>query len=137
MTKMPVPYLTTTPWLGFTDHEFPRNKPHARCPAAACRRAKQCISCYDGIYCLRTHETPAERKRRKGPRPAPPSTRKTKYSLRHVQLLSHLSQLRLAEMEKRKEEMTQQWKAGQLDDLYGPYKPGGVIKHPPTRVYVE
>jgi hypothetical protein len=35
------------------------------------------------------------------------------------------------------EKMAERWKAGEFDQLYGPYKPCGVLLKPPPKVYVE
>lgn len=34
-------------------------------------------------------------------------------------------------------EMTGRWKAGEFDQLYGPYRPKGVLMNPPPKIYVE
>ena len=35
------------------------------------------------------------------------------------------------------EEMTSRWKAGEVDQLYGAYKPMGVLMTAPPKIYVE
>ena len=35
------------------------------------------------------------------------------------------------------EKMVARWKAGEFDQLYGPYKPKGVLLKPPPKTYVE
>jgi hypothetical protein len=34
-------------------------------------------------------------------------------------------------------EMTERWKAGEFDHLYGPYRPKGVLMKPPPKIYVD
>ena len=36
-----------------------------------------------------------------------------------------------------KTEMTERWKAGEFDHLYGPYAPKGVLMKAPPKIYVE
>ena len=135
------PYRTLTPWLGFTPRERPRATPLPTCPADACRRAKACIRCGDGLYCRRTHMTPAEA-RHVGPKPAagqggtlpilPP-----KASFEQVEAYRMASDVLLARAEDATARMLAKWKSGALDQVYGKYDPKGVWKRPPARGFVE
>lgn len=136
--KPPPPYRTKTPWHGFTQHEFSRDKPLPRCPSPACRRAKACIAAYKELFCLRTHETLTARRRRLHATPAVKSAAPAPHmSHKQAQMLGHYYRLRLDEVQERDAELTRRWKEGEFDALYGPWTPNGVMKHPPPRDYVE
>jgi hypothetical protein len=130
------PYLTTTPWVLFTDRERKRPAPLHQCPSAKCRRAKACLDAHDQLYCQRTHESIAERQARLGLTPlAAPAL--ADWSLDEVTARREETDVMLAEAQARQREMTRRWKAGEFDDLYGKYKSHGVLKHPPKRQYAE
>jgi len=143
MTK-PLPprerYRTLTPWLGFTPRERKRAVALAHCPAHACRRAKACIRCTDGLYCRRTHMT-VEEAQHHAPKPAagqitmfpglPPRA-----SFEQVEAYRMASDMMLAQAEDVVAQMLAKWKSGTLDHLHGRYDPKGVWKHPPPRGYV-
>lgn len=135
--KPPPPYKTKTPWNGFTTHEFPRDKPLARCPSPACRRAKACIAAYKELYCLRSHETRTARRRRLRVKPGAGNEPAPRLSQTQAKMLGHYYSLRLDEVQARDAELTRRWKEGEFDAIYGPWVPGGVLKHPPPRHYVE
>jgi hypothetical protein len=132
-------YRSLTPWTGFTPRERKRAAPLCTCPAAACRRAKACVSAIEALYCRRTHMTVAEARQAAGgdglvemlPRlPARPT-------LRQVKAHALASDILLARAAGERERLTAQWRAGELDHLYGKYDPKGVWMRPPPRLYVE
>lgn len=133
------PYLTTTPWHLFTLRERKRPAPLRRCPSAKCRRAKACLDAHDQIYCQRSHESVAERRAKRGSRGLEPQAARpaAAWTLDEITAKREESDLMLAAAQAREREMTKRWKAGEFDDLYGKYKPHGVLKHPPSRQYTE
>jgi hypothetical protein len=130
------PYLTTTPWTLFTSRERKRPAALRQCPSAKCRRAKACVDAHDQLYCQRSHESIAERRARLGFAPLAAPTLED-WTLDEVTARREKSDLMLAEAQARQRNMTQRWKVGEFDDLYGKYKPHGVLKHPPDRQYKE
>jgi hypothetical protein len=136
------PYLTTEPWVGYTSDDYPRETPQRICPKPRCRRAKQCIAAHDDLYCLRTHFTPKEyRQKHNLPDSAAlvPRVRPSSDYLNWDSIYDALDRCdeKLDTLKEYTAEQTDRWKAGLFDHLYGPYKPRGVMKHPPPRVYVE
>lgn len=128
-----IPYLTTTPWIPYTSRERKRVALLRVCPSAHCRRAKACVDAHDNIYCQRSHESVDQA--RKGV-PAPVVTRRS-YSPEQIRAKVVETDLLLEEAEAKSSEMRERWKSGLFDHLYGRFKPGGVLKHPPERQYTE
>ena len=140
MTQPHEPYRSHTPWTGFTPREKRRAKPLARCPAAACRRAKHCIRAADALYCRRTHLTVAEARfkaPRRNPLATPWPTLPANASLEQVEMYRIANDMLVAKAEENQARMVNRWKAGALDHLYGPYDPKGVVMKPPPKEYVE
>ena len=140
----PKPYRSTTPWMGFTPRERKRDEPLPRCPSGTCRRAKICQRAIDGLYCRRTHLSPAEAARKASSAAARPAagpllirTLPANASLEQVEAYRLMSDMLLAGAEAAHARMTSKWKQGALDHLYGPYDPKGVLMCPPPRLYVE
>jgi hypothetical protein len=136
----PQPYLTKAPWEPFSAHEFPREKALPCCPSPFCRRAKACRAAYQKTYCLRTHESLNERRRRRGDEiesATEAAKARPRLTFKRAQYLRHIWDLKLDQVKARNAAMAERWKAGELDHLYGPYKPQGVLKHPPIRQYTE
>ena len=143
MTKFPLPkprpHVSRQPWLGFTRHDCPRGIPLPVCPSPRCRRAKACVAAHDSLYCQRTHFSPAEQKKRECRDPhqraiaAIPLAQADSSIADRLKLLIERSVIRLVQSE----EMTERWKAGEFDQLYGPYTPKGVLLKPPPKIYVE
>lgn len=130
------PYLTSTPWAGYTPRERPRKTPLARCPSKACARAKACVDAHDKLYCQRSHESLEQSRSRSGK----PSIRKNPqrpWTLEQVQTKRLIIEAQLGEAQAREKDMTERWKAGEFDQLFGKFKPGGVLKHPPLRQYTD
>ena len=132
----PKPYLTTTPWTLFTLRERKRANPLHRCPSAKCRRAKACVDAHDQLYCQRSHESVACHRARTGITLRVPDDVE-EWSMEEVTARREQSDLMLAEVQAKQRELTQRWKAGEFDALYGKFKPQGVLKHPPDRQYTE
>jgi hypothetical protein len=129
------PYLTTTPWAGYTPRERPRKTPLARCPSKACARAKACVDAHDKLYCQRSHESLEQSRVRHGKPPLKPSKRP--WTLEQVQTKRLIIEAQLGEAQAREKDMTERWKAGEFDAAFGKFKPGGVLKHPPVRQYTD
>jgi hypothetical protein len=130
------PYITTTPWLPFTLRERKRAQILARCPSAACRRAKACVDAHDDLYCQRSHESVAEARRHFKPDPKF-ATLPLNPTFDQVQAHVIVTDTRLAEAKARTQDMRQKWKSGIFDGLYGKFRADGVWKHPPDRQYTE
>ena len=126
------PYLTTTPWQLFTARERKRPQALAHCPSAKCQRAKACVDAHDQLYCQRSHESLAEQQSRTGFTPSAPALHKA-WTLDQVTARREQSDLMLANAQSRRRELTQRWKAGEFDELYGKFKPHGVLKQPPPK----
>jgi hypothetical protein len=91
------------------------------------------------LYCQRTHFSPTEQKKRERRRThqraiaaIPPAQADSPISDR-LKLLIGRSVIRLVQSA----EMTERWKAGEFDHLYGPYTSKGVLLKAPPKVYVE
>mgnify|MGYP000936655860 CR=1 FL=1 len=132
MPRTPKPYLTTTPWQLFTPRERKRAAVLTQCPSARCRRAKACVDAHDNIYCQRSHKSVAEA--RGGKRVAVKPLRLT---LAAVRAKLAETDIMLADAEARQALMTERWKSGEFDALYGKYNARGVLKVPPVRQYTE
>ncbi len=135
----PAPVLSCRPWAGFTARDMPREEPLPRCPSPRCRRARACIAAIDNLYCLRTHYSLHEQRRRN----AGSSLQRELDSVPAVVDAGSLSarMVRIAELAvirgSHDGEMLARWKSGVLDHLYGKYRQGGVVLKPPPRSYVE
>jgi hypothetical protein len=143
MNKLPLPklglHVSQEPWLGFTRHDCPRGNPLPICPSPRCRWAKACVTAHDGLYCRRTHFSPAEQKKweRRDPHQravdAVPPVADCGNMMGRTKRLIDIAVIRLMQ----KTEMTERWGAGEFDHLYGPYRPKGVLMKPPPKIYVE
>ena len=134
-----VPYLSKTPWWGFSAHDITREQPLPRCPSPRCCRAKACLSATDNLYCLRTHHTPAEQKWLMAHHPLSKqlaSVPKVK-DRRDVAAIARRAAQLLELRQAYNAAMTARWKAGEFDALYGPFKSQGVLMVPPMKRYVE
>ncbi len=134
----PRPYLSQQPWAGFTKHDRAREQPLPVCPSPRCRRAKACLAAHDNLYCRRTHLSPAK-------------IRKLWAESELGRALAALPMAQYDDLEGRKdriirgreirhahhEKMVARWKAGEFDQLYGPYRLKGVLLKPPPKTYVE
>jgi|GEM_PF-4114216 len=133
------PRISLAPWTGFTRHDCPRSTPLPVCPSAHCRRAKACLAAHDNLYCQRTHFSPALKKKWQRRDPlrreldAVPPVIDPHSLTERMERITELAAIQRAHAAK----MTARWKAGEFDQLYGPYKPKGVLLKPPPKVYVE
>ena len=135
----PRPRVSLEPWTGFTRHDAPRENPLPLCPSLRCRRAMDCLASHDNLYCQRTHFSAAEQKKwqRHDPRrreldTVPPVMDPHDLTER-MERIAQLAAIRGAQAAA----MTARWKAGEFDQIYGPYRPKGVLLKPPPKVYVE
>ncbi len=135
----PRPRVSLEPWKGFTAHDFQRNVPLPVCPSPRCRRAKACLAAHDNLYCQRTHFPPALKKKwqRRDPRQreldaVPPVMDPDSLSER-MERINELAAIQRAQFAR----MTARWKAGEFDQLYGPYAAKGALLKPPPKAYVE
>jgi hypothetical protein len=138
--KPHLPYRSLAPWEGFTPREKKRPTPLPVCPHAGCRRAKACLKAMDDLYCQRTHLNSGEiRKARKARAAARKTTHRmpAKDSPRRIEALRILTDHMLEEIQAKNAEMTERWKNGEFDHLYGKYNRQGVMMHPPEKVYVD
>ena len=131
--------VSQSPWFGFTKHDWPRDVALSACPSARCMRAKSCINAYDGLYCQRTHHSPAEIKTLQQQSElgqailaVPPLSKRPDEEERelYVQDMASIKQNYHAAM-------TARWKAGEFDGLFGAFKARGVMLKPPPKIYVE
>jgi hypothetical protein len=133
----PKPYYSTTPWTGFTPREKKRPQALARCPSLSCRRAKACQAAHDGLYCQRSHLSLREFRTR-NPQPAndlgrlPRNPSKTQMRAKRI-----LSEMLAAEAADKLKDMTDRWKHGDFDELYGKWTKRGTLMTPPPRQYTE
>jgi len=133
------PYLSQQPWAGFTKHDWRRDRPLPVCPSKHCRRAKTCLAAHDNLYCQRTHFSPprirklwAESALGRALAAIPPAAGSDDLEGRKERIIRG-KEIRYAYREK----MTARWKAGEFDQLYGPYRAKGVLLKPPPKAYVE
>jgi hypothetical protein len=133
----PKPYYSTTPWTGFTRREKKRDEALARCPSPACRRAKACQAAHEDLYCRRSHLSLKEFRARTeqlprdlGQFPVTP----TKSQMRAKRIMTDLL---AAEAASKLKDMTERWKRGDLDDVYGKWTARGKLMQPPERQYTE
>ncbi len=137
--RAPRPRVSHQPWEGFTRHDCPRDNPLPSCPSLHCRRAKACFAAHDNLYCRRTHFSPAEQKKwnSRDPRQreldAVPEAEEPYPLSKRLKRLVEFATIQL----EHSMEMTERWKAGEFDQLYGPYRPKGVLLKPPPKIYVE
>ena len=133
------PRLTHAPWAGFSKHDCPRDVPLPICPSPLCRRLKDCTAAHDQLYCQRTHFSPREQKKLGF---ETHYDRAVEAVLRQPEETSLPGQIkRMLEIQiirvDEAMEMTDRWKAGKLDHIYGPYRKKGVVVRPPPLCYVE
>jgi hypothetical protein len=124
----PKPYLSHSPWAGFSAHDHPRDEVLATCPSPRCQRVKQCVAAHNGVYCKRTHISHAEHMARQ-PKPVPlrdPGN----LELRRERLVEQLEQRKT-----RHDELVTRWKAGEFDGLYGKWTARGVLMRPPVKEF--
>lgn len=133
------PRFSQSPWFGFTKHDWPRSEALDQCPSARCRRAKACRCAYDGLYCRRTHHSPEEIK----------ILQKQTELGRAVLAVPRLGknpdaeerELYMGDIANIKKNyqtiMTARWKVGEFDQLFGKYKPSGVLLKPPSKIYCD
>ncbi len=136
----PPPMLTTEPWWGYDHREAKRDAPLGVCPSHRCRRVKACIAPHHGLYCQRTHLSPSEKKTRDADHPLRreidrvPVYADHKYDFRGIaERIAKINSIKLDYRQR----MTERWKAGEFDHLYGKYRSHGVVLQPPPREYVE
>ena len=139
-TKPPrEPRHSKSPWWGFSKHDIARTEPLASCPSARCCRARQCLAAIDGLYCLRTHHNRFEQQ---WLRKLHPLTRRFAEVPKVKDKRDHMALARRSEkiMEIRnafEREMTERWKSGGLDTLYGKWSPKGALLNPPKREFED
>ncbi len=143
MTKLPPlprgPRLSQTPWAGFTRHDCPRGLDLPACPSRRCGRAKACVAAHDGLYCRRTHFSPAEQQKWEHRDPhlralaALPDDVRPGDLPGQAKRLVEIYSIRL----QRQMAMTERWQAGEFDHLYGPWRARGALLKPPPKIYVE
>jgi hypothetical protein len=138
-SRAPRPRVSLEPWAGFTRHDCPRDNPLPSCPSPHCRRAKACLAAHDSLYCQRTHFSPAEQKKWNSRDPFQRELDRVPPVIDPDDLAERMERInQLATIQRaRAAEMTGRWKAGELDHLYGPYRPKGALLKPPPKVYVE
>ena len=138
-SRAPRPRVSLEPWAGFTPHDCPRDNPLPSCPSPHCRRAKACLAAHDNLYCQRTHFSPAEQKKWERRDPHQRELDRVPPVMDPHDLTERMERInQLAEVQRAQAaEMTGRWKAGEFDQLYGPYRAKGVLMKPPPKIYVE
>jgi hypothetical protein len=133
------PRLTHAPWAGFTKHDCPRKAPMPICPSPKCRRVKHCVAAHDGLYCQRTHFSPREQKKWRRHNPYESAVAELLAMPEAPTLAGRLQQLMHVQIVRLEQAiaMTDRWKEGEFDHLYGPYRKKGVVVGPPPLRYVE
>lgn len=133
------PRRSKTPWHGFGPGDWPREEALPQCPSPRCRRARQCISPVNGLYCQRTHFSAEEQALLKPAHPLAKALASVGPLFDPDDLAERMQ--RVADLAAIRRDydraMLAQWQAGLLPARFGPYRPGGVIVAPPPRVYVE
>jgi hypothetical protein len=135
---VPKPFYSKTPWAGFARGCAPRAEALPVCADARCRRAKLCHAAHAGLFCQRTHFSPAEKKKFDAPAQRafdekfPAHPKNAPLDLREERVMAILEQRTLEA-----QEMQARWKAGEFDGLYGRYKAAGLLLKPPPKIYVE
>ncbi len=133
------PRFSKAPWWGFSGHDQPRAEPLPACPSARCRRANKCCAAIDGLYCLRTHHDRFEQQWLKRHHPlarkfAEVPKVKDKRDFKAIAARAE----KLMQLHREFDEaMTERWKAGSLDHLYGKWTPKGALLQPPAKGFVE
>jgi hypothetical protein len=134
-----LPHLTKTPWKGFSPGDWPREKPLPKCPSQRCRRAKQCIDAKDDLYCKREYLSDrdaralyATSKLAQAVKALPTEGNDIDPSIREA-WAANVTSLHKENDAK----LTELWKDGYLDHLYGKYQPRGAKIAPPVRRYME
>ncbi len=130
--KNPAPFLSHSPWAGFSPREHAR--PHALglCPSKRCRRLKACVAAHDGVFCQRTHISHAEYL---AAQPRAPSLFKGR-SAEELEFFRLTMLEKIAERKEQHDALTARWKAGEFDALYGKWRAKGALMHPPAKVFV-
>ena len=135
---VPKPFYSKTPWAGFARGQAPRAAALPVCADARCRRAKLCHAAHDGLFCQRTHFSPAEKKKFDAPAQRafddkfPAHPKNAPLDLREARVMAILAQRKLDA-----QEMQARWKAGEFDALYGRWRGRGVLMKPPPCTYLE
>ena len=134
----PKPFYSKTPWAGFARGDAPRAAALPVCADARCRRAKLCHAAHLGLFCQRTHFSPAEKKKFDAPAQRafddkfPAHPKNAPLDLREERLMAILAHRKFEA-----QEMQARWKAGEFDALYGKWRGRGVLMKPPTCTYRE
>ena len=135
---VPKPFYSKTPWAGFARGCAPRAAALPVCADARCRRAKLCQAAHAGLFCQRTHFSPAEKKKFEAP--AQRAFDK-KFPVYPKNATKEVRELRmegiLAYRKSEQQEMQARWKAGEFDALYGKWRGRGVLMKPPPQDYIE
>ena len=122
------PRLSHAPWAGFGAHDHKRDEALVSCPSRRCARVKACVAAHEGIYCQRTHLSHAQFLAARPPALPPPFA--DNLDLRRERMLDAIATRKAFH-----DMMTARWKAGEFDDLYGPWAARGVLMQPPLRVF--
>ena len=135
----PPPFVSQRPWADFSARDMRREEPLARCPSPRCRRAKDCLAAVDNLYCLRTHFSLDEQKRRHRQSPLQRELDSVPAAADDGDLTARME--RIAELaaicRAHDATMLAQWQAGGLDHLHGKYRRDGVVLAPPAKAYAE
>jgi hypothetical protein len=129
------PILSHTPWAGYGPADFRRAEALPKCPSFRCGREKKCVAAHQDLYCRRTHYSKAEYVKQK---PADQSAAQLPRARDALDLDARRERL-ILQIEQRLEvqaELKARWKSGAVDHLYGKYRAGGVLLHPPDKIYV-
>lgn len=126
--KNPKPFLSHSPWAGFSPHDHPRDAALATCPSPRCQRVKRCVSAHGGIYCQRTHYSHAEYMAQQ-PR-LEVMDDPGNLELRRERLVEQLELRKV-----RHDALVARWKAGEFDALYGKWTARGVLMTPPVKEF--
>jgi hypothetical protein len=139
VTPKGAPSWRPYPWSRYAKDEHPRQTPLPRCPSAKCRRAKACLDAHRGLFCQRTHFTHAEGLIRTPQSEtaiyihslqSPPKGTPSEIRLEFIREMQGL-------WKDYNTEKMRMWRSGAFVDIYGKYRPGGVLKTPPPRIYEE
>ena len=135
---VPKPFYSQTPWAGFARGDAPRDVALHVCPDQRCRRAKLCHAAHAGLFCQRTHFSPAEKKKFDAPAQR---TFAKKFPVYPQNAPKEVRELRmqgiLAHRKSQQQELQGRWKAGEFDELYGKWRARGALMKPPPKQYVE
>lgn len=130
------------------DHfEYPRDQPLDVCPSATCRQRKSCCSAYREKFCLRLFKTTeemrgdlADKLERLNKEWCAEDKAKGIVRKKPKDENRALAKLKRCLQEREESEFAQidaDWRAGKLDDKFGPYTPRGFFRPPPPLEYVE